>query len=130
VPGDDPEVFVLEGDPEVFVLEGAEPEVIILEGDVEPEVIEVSIAGPQGPPGVGLLVREPLIGDIDGSNRTFLTSAPYKPGTTQPFWNGLLQAPGEDADYTETAADEVTFSVSAVPESGDTVSIVYVKEST
>jgi len=41
-------------------------------------------------------------GTIDGVNTVFNVSAPYQPGTTAVYLNGLLQEPSLDDGWTET----------------------------
>jgi len=65
--------------------------------------------GIQGLPGaVGLLIDELLAGNINNSNRIFMTSYSYISGSARVYVNGLLQRNG--IDFEETGDKEITFS--------------------
>ena len=65
--------------------------------------------GLHGLPGaVGLLIDELLAGNINNSNRIFITTYSYVAGTTRVYVNGLRQRNG--IDFEETGDKEITFS--------------------
>lgn len=65
-----------------------------------------------------------LTGTLDSSNRVFTTSASFTGKILDVYRNGLLQFLGDD--YTETGADEITFSISQTPQTGDKLIARYI----
>lgn len=116
------ETEVVEVPTEVITVEVQDDDVVVVNEVTVTEVIEVGLTGLQGPRGepAGALRREQPIGDIDGSNTTFLTSQQFVAGSTQLYLNGLLQSEG---DYAEQGTDTLVFI--QPPEPGDLVTVLY-----
>lgn len=67
--------------------------------------------------------------DISGlrnsSNKVYTLTNPYRSGTTKVYVNGVRYSPGADNDYTESAANQITFT--NAPDSGDLILVDYIK---
>jgi hypothetical protein len=66
-----------------------------------------------------------ITGNRDSSNKVFTTSANFVAGTTHVYVNGIRLTPGASYDYTETAANQITFT--NAPDLGDLLIIDYIK---
>src|SRR5919106_4670205 len=89
---------------------GASGPVALRDGTVEGQLAEVDAQGRLHVFLAGLapfMVREYLVGDIDGVNVDFTTTQPFVTGATQVYLNGLLQQ--EPGDYNEMSSTEIRF---------------------
>lgn len=67
--------------------------------------------------------NETPTGNIDGINTVFSTAAPFVPGTTRVYLNGLRLTLGVSKSYRETGPDQITLNVA--PQTGDEIIIDY-----
>jgi len=68
-----------------------------------------------------ILTNQPLIGNIDGVNKTYVTGVNFKAGTTEVKLNGLGLE--RTVDYIEVGANGITLTGEPAPESGDSLTI-------
>jgi len=83
------------------------------------------VASPFEPVGSGTvnLKREDISSQVDGSTQSFTVSLPYKSGTLQVYWNGLLQL------FTDIGETSVTnFTTSFTPKVGDNLAVVFIEQ--
>lgn len=68
---------------------------------------------------------ENITGSRNSINKVFTLSANYVAGTTRVFINGIRLTPGASYDYTESAANQITFT--NAPDAGDLIVVDYIK---
>lgn len=61
----------------------------------------------------------------NSSNKVFTVSVNFVSGSTRVFVNGLRYTNGASYDYTETGANQITFT--NAPDSGDLIIVEYIK---
>lgn len=66
-----------------------------------------------------------ITGNRNSVNKVFTTSLNFVAGTTRVFINGIRLTPGASYDYTESAANQITFT--NPPDAGDLLVIDYIK---
>lgn len=66
-----------------------------------------------------------ITGLRNSSNKVFTTSANFVSGSTRVFVNGIRYSRGASYDYTETGANQITFT--NAPDSGDLITVDYIK---
>ena len=78
----------------------------------------------QTPAGAGM-AYETLSGLVNGSNKTFVTPAPYASGQLEVLRNGVVQSQGSDLSWVETAPSTGTFDFITAPLAGDHIMAKY-----
>lgn len=81
----------------------------------------------------GYLKRASFISDYDSaitglrdsSNKVYTLTQNYQSGTTKVYVNGVRYSPGASNDYTESGANQITFT--NAPDSGDLILVDYIK---
>lgn len=80
---------------------------------------ELATPSSGGGGGATSVYNTPVTGLINGSNTVFSLATNFAPGSTRIFLNGTRQQIGISQAYTETASDQITFTVA--PSSGDEI---------
>jgi hypothetical protein len=66
-----------------------------------------------------------ITGLRNSTNKVYTLTNSYQTGTTKVYVNGVRYSPGGSNDYTESAANQITFT--NAPDSGDLILIDYIK---
>lgn len=66
-----------------------------------------------------------ITGLRNSSNKVYTLTNNYQTGTTKVYVNGVRYSPGVGNDYTESAANQITFT--NAPDSGDLILVDYIK---
>jgi hypothetical protein len=66
-----------------------------------------------------------ITGLRNSSNKVYTLTQNYQSGTTKVYVNGVRYSPGAGNDYTESAANQITFT--NAPDSGDLILVDYIK---
>jgi hypothetical protein len=66
-----------------------------------------------------------IIGARNSSNKVYTLTNDYQAGSTKVYVNGVRYSPGVGNDYTESAANQITFT--NAPDSGDLILVDYIK---
>jgi hypothetical protein len=66
-----------------------------------------------------------ITGTKNGTNKVFTLSGNFTSGTTRVFVNGIRYTRGASYDYTETGANQITFT--NAPDAGDLITVDYIE---
>ena len=83
----------------------------------------IDFGGPFQPIQGSDLQSENLTSQINGSNQTFTVSQEFQSTRIFVFLNGLFQGPADGSEITVNTT--TTFTISTVPLTGDSITVIY-----